>query len=354
MTTDPSNQFPDLDQRGRAAALAVRESVAYTSLIPTDVRISGTRSTRRWAIVGAMAVVGVAVGVLALRTTDREAQGIAPITITGPHFAPTYVPDGMEVSADDASIKRAPEWAAAEGAYPLTVYERPDGGLVALRTSSIPIVPDDGETETPGPEIGGSSSTWIRDDLNSMSVLVWRVGPTAIHISGVGLAESDLVAIAELAIVTPAGATVDQEGLELRFGPGPFPFAPSGWSANESSISVRDAAVPGDRYSSTPLTIGRVAGVPGVEYVYQMFARSRTQTTFGGHKGWRLTSLEGGIGIDIAFVWQDGNAVFVATGTLDEPTMESVIRSLEGVDDATWQAILQRTEDLPDELTNDG
>ncbi len=348
MTTDPSDQFLDLDQRGRAAGLAVREAVAYTSLIPTDARIAGTRRTRRWAIVGALAVVGVSVvgGVLVLRTTDREAQGTAPIPITGPHFAPTFVPEGMEVFADDTSINRVPEWAAAEAARPITVYERPDGGLVALGTSKFPMVPDDGETETPGPAIGGSPSTWISDGPQPTRLLVWKVGPTAVDIGGFGLAESDLVALAELAIVTPEGATVDQEGLVLRFGPGPFPFGPSGLSVNESIISVRDAAATGDRYSSAPLTVGRVAGVPGVEYAYQMFAGSRTQTTFGGHRGWRLTSLEGGIGIDIAFVWQDGDAVYVATGTLDEPAMESVVRSLEGVDDATWQVMLQRTEGL--------
>ncbi len=75
--------------------------------------------------------------------------------------------------------------------------------------------------------------------------------------------------------------------------------------------------------------------------------------TLGGHTGYRLVIAEAG-GAPFSFAWQEGGLTFYAIGFMDLANVDRVLASLGPVDDAAWQIMLQRTEDLPNGMSMEG
>ena len=101
------------------------------------------------------------------------------------------------------------------------------------------------------------------------------------------------------------------------------------------------------------LTIIRSTEAPGVDYFLRFAANGADPVTFGGRTGYRLVIAEVGGG-PFSFAWQEGDVTFTATGFMDHAIVEAALASLGPVDDAEWQAMLQRTEDLPNGMSVEG
>jgi hypothetical protein len=343
MTTPVDDQFPDLDQRGHAAALAVREAVAYSSLTPTDPRLTGRSNRRRsvtFAAVG-LAVVAVIGVFVVIRPPDRESQGTAP---TPMHFAPSYVPDGLVLFARDGSSS-VPDGFPPPGEI-LVIYERSDGVLVMTVQSDadVPFFPSDGGTETAAPPVHGVEATWTEEPGTPLAYLNWTEGAFRAAIGGQGLTKDELHALAEASTVGDAGVSLATGDLTLRYGPGPIPIFRSTAVAGFSTVTMASADGTTDLgLDEQTLSIVRTVEPPGAEYFIRFFGLGAEPVTLGGHTGFRLVGAEAEGGPHI-FVWQEGEATFLATGRMGITEIDRVIASLGPVDDATWQAMLQRTE----------